>query len=404
MTAAPSIVDDAPFVIDVFTPDYSGRLDRFSNYNTAFFAKEWCGVGTGTITVPATHPMAGAFLSCDDTVVPVRATSHGRIWTGRVGHTLRDGPMGNQVVTATLVDEWPWFSSVLAWGDPLHPLNAQVTPTDDRTGPLETVVKGFIRDNMARLATAILPFYVVPPPVVDSSPVVTLSARFTPIDDLVLDVVKANNRSLLISMWMPGDPQPPGTTLTAPTLVVDIATTKDDARVTWSDTFGGVTGLTVNVSAPHAYMGIAGGTFTGLARILTAYTDPALAQSLGRAGFPEYFLNDTSSTPELVLAKLVEDMALHQTGQASIAVTVLDGAGGLKYGRDYHVGDIGGAAFSGVQSRDRITRVEESDDRTNGFSVTPIIGQSNIAASSSIAVLRTVAKLRSSINALNART
>jgi len=393
-----SLTDNDGFEVTLYDGSYTVQ-GVFRDYVTNFVTHEWNGVGTGTLAVREAHPVAAALMDCDTEVVPIRCTSHGRVWTGRVAHAILDGQIGNGVVTATLVDEFLWLRAILAWGDPTHALSAQTTATNDRTGPLETVVKGYVQDNATRLN---IPMYVVPAPTVDTSPTVTLSGRFAPLDDLVLGVMKANNRSLTIAMWMPGDPKPPGGFLGSPTLVVDMVVAVDNAQITWTDTFGGVTGRTVNVTSPNARTGIGGGSGVGLARILASYTDPAQA-SLGPFAFPEYFLNDTSATTTtLMMQKLQTDMTLNQTGKGSIAVTVSDGKPWV-FGRDYRVGDTVGAEFLGVSVRDRVTRVAESDDRANGFTVTPVIGTSTINQTSSTAVLRTIAQLRRQINTLNAR-
>jgi hypothetical protein len=318
-----------------------------------------------------------------------------------VAHAEKSGPIGSQTITATLVDDWAWFRALLAWPAPTQSLTSQPASSDVTNTPIDTAVKGYVQANALREGLAM---YVIPAPSPDPTPPINLSARFTPINELCTVPLTMNNRTLTIVMWLPGDPQPPGTTLTVPTLVVDIVGSQDNASLTWSDSFGGVTSSTVTVTAPTAVTALAGGAGALSARYFTSVTDQAAFTNQGNFAFREVFVDASSQAIATRVTQAASDsLAANNAGTAAYTFGVLDGAP-WSYVRDYKLGDIGGASLAGVEVRQRITRVTESDDATNGYVVAPVLGVVGSTETANVAILRAVASLAAALNTQNART
>jgi hypothetical protein len=389
----------AGFVVTVYDKAYN-KVGSINGYVSLSVSHDWNAVGAGTLIISEHDPLAGALLACNTSVVPIRVASVNGLWTGRVGHAELSGPVGAGTVTATLVDDWAWFRALLAWPDPTQPLTSQPASSDVTNVPIDTAVKGYISANAQREG---IPLYVVPAPSPDPSPPVNLSARFTPIDELCTVPLTMNNRTLTIGMWLPGDPQLAGTTLTSPTLVVDIVRSQDNPRITWTDTFGGVTSRTVTVTAPTAVTALAGGAGALAARYFTTVTDQLAFTNQGNFAFREVFVNASDQAiADRVNQAATASLDNHNAGLAAYSFGVLDG-NPWAYGRDYHLGDIGGASLAGVEVRQRITRVTESDDATKGYQVQPILGATSSTETANIAVLRAVAVLAAALLTQNAR-
>ena len=387
------------FVVTLYDKGYN-KVGSVNGYISCSVSHDWNAVGTGTLVLSEKHPLAGAMLACNTAVVPIRVASANGLWTGRVAHVELSGPVGAGMITASLVDDWAWFRALLAWPDPTLPLSAQPATGDKTNVPIDTAVKAYIRDNAKRQN---LPMYVVPAPSPDPTPPVNLSARFTPIDELCTVPLTLNNRTLTISTWVPGDPQPAGTTLTSPTLVVDITGSQDNPRITWKDTFGGVTSRTVTVTAPTAVTALAGGAGTLAARYFTSVTDQLAFTNQGNFAFREVFVNASDQAiADRVNQAAATSLDNHNAGLAAYTFGVLDG-NPWAYRRDYALGDIGGASLSGVEVRQRITRITESDDGTKGYQVQPILGVTSSTETANIAVLRAVAVLAGALLTQNAR-
>jgi hypothetical protein len=395
---------DTGFHITVYD-ELAAPLGFADDYLSCLVTRVWNGVGTGTLTIGEHHPLAGQFLACNTlTAVPIRVEGHDRLWTGRVTHADLAGPVGAGTVTATMKDDWSWFREMLAWPDPTADLQHQPVSADQTNQPLETACKAYISANAKRLR---IPMFVVPPPVVDTSPLVSLSARFTPIDELVTVPLTTHNRTLTIFLWQPGDDQPPGLpagqVLTVPILVVDITSPADNAEVTFSELEGAVTSRSVSVTAPTAVTAVAAGPGSLTQRLFTAYTDPNTTSNLGPFAAREVLVAASEvTTVDAALAKAKAVFGQTNIGTASVNVVVQDGQP-FTYGTDYLLGDVVGVTVRDVESRDRVTQVTESDDQ-NGFVVTPVVGNPQGGESTNVVILRTLAALAARLTTENART
>lgn len=407
----------APVLPKVQLPDQGGQGLRVAfydlNYTLQGYANDYesCAVtfqhldvGTGSLVVAETSPVVPWANLAGQQVVPVTVTDRfGNRWSGRVDSPSTDeGDGSSQTVpgsgltTITLVDEWSWFKRLLAapWGASTQ--MAYTAPSTDpefdiRTGPIHTVVKGYITDALARVygvdvsGIPLGPIVVVPPPIPDVSSVVTLQAKWTPIADLVTDTLHTWNWALTIRLWLPGDDPPVGlvTPLTAPTLVVDMHRGANNPWIIWDD--DNFLTRKVAVKSPASFGGVFGGDGSGTAQTFSAYVDAGLQASQGLFGFPEQFFSSSTSTAPQVQLEATE-------GSLAVDATVQDGAP-WTYGQDYIEGDIVGVRALGIDVRERVTAVQMVDDRDKGYRLVPTVGDDAATLTPTAQLFRSVREL-----------
>lgn len=197
-----------PLNLYVHNNDYTQRV-RIGSYISVELNEEFgLNAGTGTLTIPADHKLASRIMQCDTDVVPVTAEFNGWRWTGRVDSFEAGGKPGRETITANLIDDKVHLGSVLAFANTRTSLAVQ-GKHDHQRGPLESVVYHYLSENIARSG---LPAYLIMPPkrMEDRSPRVDLSARMTPLDSLLRDVLNQHDYGLVAQMWWPGQPFPKG--------------------------------------------------------------------------------------------------------------------------------------------------------------------------------------------------
>lgn len=380
------LVDQQALGFRVAVYDNTYTLQGYLNsYESASVAWQHLDVGTGSVVIGEGHPMVSflAVAQAQRHVTPIVVTTPGgQRWSGRVeavdiseGDGSTPSVPGQGKATITLVDEFAWLKRMFASPNGANAALTSMPLNDTRTGPIETVVKGFISDAIKRIGLSV--FYVVPAPASDSSPSVTLSGRFTELDQLIVDALRLSNRYVTMTVWLPGDPQPSGAggssgvTLSSPTIVVDIATGADDPTIVWrDDTF--IT-RKVSIKTPTASTAILAGSGTGTAQVFDTYKDTGLASDQGAFGFPEaYFTAGAATSAGATTQQDAQQQLLVTEGGIAVTATVQDGVP-WTYLTDYKVGDIVGVSALGLDVRQRVTKVEIVDD-AQGYRVVPTIG------------------------------
>ena len=197
-----------PLNIYVHNNDYTQRINLASYIDVEFTEEFGMDAGTGSITLPADHPLVPRLMQCHSDVVPVTAEYNGWRWTGRVTGFEASGTPGREIVRLDLTDDKIQLGSIAAFASTRSGLSVQKR-ADTQSGPLESVVYHYLSENIARSG---LPAYLVMPPkrVNDKSPRINLSARMTPIDALLRDVLNQYDYGVTARMWWPGQPFPEG--------------------------------------------------------------------------------------------------------------------------------------------------------------------------------------------------
>ena len=388
-------------LITIYDGDYT-RQGRVGDYISAEFTWAYLAAGTGTLVVQSDHWFVAQALTCYQSVVPVVVDAQGYRWSGRVASVAQKG---GDTAAVTLVDEWPWLQSLLAWPVPGNVITQQTVAFYELEGPLATTTAQIINDNAIRLGVPVIAIIDSP----DTSPTRLLKARMQPVADYVASALRADGWKLTATIWLPGDDQPTGVvphtgdltaavnTLTVPTVVMKIEECEAKPWLRWTESIGGISDDRVTADAPTAYRLVLGGDGQDEARIFAEYVNTARQTSLGTYGFPEAFSSQSGDATELAAAGPGADV--DYAGKSSISVTVQD-ATPWHYGLHYLVGDVPTLILPGLTLTDQpITSVTVSDKADSGFSFRPTIGESkemdavSMVASALAQVVREIRRL-----------
>lgn len=226
-------------------------------------------VPTGQLQLKGNDPLAELALSCYRTTVPVVIEAGGLRWSGRIDKAHdKFGAETPDVVECELLGDYVWLTRIIAWSNFLAPIFAQFPSRGTAMGPAISVIKWVIGTQVFRLQSGMWdllnnvsnlnldwrtwfgtflmqdlgddgrpglddvmrtlrhPIYVIPTnPLTDTSPFIALTWKFQKLSELIEQVVEDNGLSVEVTLWLPGDPQPPGVgafPLTVATIVVDV--------------------------------------------------------------------------------------------------------------------------------------------------------------------------------------
>lgn len=391
--------------VQVLSSDYTRILGTIPDYQTASTTWQRLSVGTAVL-VASERGIALEAYRCNPSVVPItfKAPDLPR-WTGRVVDargTKNTGQVGQMQIT--LVDEYKWMSQILAAPDPANPWSAQSGKSHDaRVGTLVGLAKYFIRANVQRLANEGFPVPIVHTLVDDAndtSPTLVLKGRNQTLDELWQDAMKMHGYNVTVTLWLPGDPQPTGMSLTQPTLVADIVKGRDQQYVRFTDEGGGVTSRLMAASHPQAMGSVVLGPGELQSRIFQKVmaTDGRVAAA-GKWGFPEVTIDATDADTADIRLQRGQEKNAETAGTNAVAVEIAD-ARPWKVGPklDYWINDLVRAEFSGVQVSDRIDRITVTDNHEEGYKVMATFGAGRDTESADARLARTIAEVRHRLN------
>lgn len=142
---------------------------------------------TASITVPAGHAINAALLA-DGARVIVRYRDEYTVG-GTVGLRSSKGAGATRTLTYQVSDDWQILADMLGWPVPGSALSAQSgAEYDVRTGPAETVVKGYLTANLARLSDAFAAPVTIAPDL-GRGATITSRARMVPLADALFPLV-----------------------------------------------------------------------------------------------------------------------------------------------------------------------------------------------------------------------
>lgn len=401
------------FSVRVLAPGATHNIDPIPDYESVSVTWQRLGVGTATIVMPERGRAAAQLMAGHTHMVPVIIEPVGHHdhrlprWMGRVAafSAVKDSKRIGQV-QATLVSEWKMLQKIIAPPVPASPWSNQTAAEHDvRTGPIVTITKAYIQANINRLAAEGRPTPLVIAPTVgaDTSPTVTLKARNQPLHELLLPELKVHGYDIQVALWLPGDRQPTGLTLTAPRLVVSVLSGRNQPYVRFTDTVGGVQSRMITGSHPQAMGVVVGGPGEKVARIFQKEmaTDTRVAD-LGIWGYPEEWLDATDADTAEIRTQRAQERLLELSGTAAVSVTINDGQPWFAGPQaDYWINDMVRAEFNGVAVSDRIDRVTATDNN-EGFRVSSIFGSARDTETADALLTRTIIELRRKIATLEA--
>lgn len=142
---------------------------------------------TGSVTLPAAHRMVGALSAPGTRVVAYYRDEY--LLGGPVRLASASGTGPQQTFTFQIIDDFRILSSLLGWPVPGSAITAQSgAEYDVRTGPAETVLKGFVSANLARVAAA-LPHTITVAASAGRGTTITVQSRMHPLADRLFPVV-----------------------------------------------------------------------------------------------------------------------------------------------------------------------------------------------------------------------
>lgn len=276
-TIAGNVLDNPPDDICVYVGSKTYQpIGEINDYLKLMYQFKRNAVGGAEILLKGTDPMVPTLLNCPQTVVPIWIESAsanyqtwdevvaGR-WSGRV-LTCEDkfGPIEGipdnrsvNTVQVLCVDDYSWLDKILCWPNFFLPIEIQFPSEALFIGPAVTCVKTLVAEQCFRLQSGIwdivndigsfdfdwtawfgrlnnsggdllkmlmTPIVVVPTdPITDTSPWVSFNGRMDTCATLIEQVCKDTGTNVTMTLWLPGDPQPPGLLipLTVPTIVMD---------------------------------------------------------------------------------------------------------------------------------------------------------------------------------------
>lgn len=367
---------DNPFEITLYDKAFT-RIGWVNDPQAINATPRHMAVGSASITVPENHRRAAAL-----TAKGTRAVIHYRgefcmsgIITGRSGFGPVDG-----LTTVTLQDDLCLVHRMLGWPAPASAISSQGTAQDTRTGPAETVAKGFIDANKAHLVD---PITVAADD--GRGDTITVSSRMARLaDQLLLQVDKAgvgltvrqSGGALVVDAYEP--------TVYPHTLSVDSATI---LKYSWSD------------ADPTMTSAIIGGPNENTAREFRRLVASALEAEYGYSleGFVDARQADTAGAMD------IEGQAALDAARATAGVKVeLSESGDFRVGPGgVHVGDLVSVALAGQSITEVLREVELSFDRASGPVVTPTIGEH--VDDPDLFLIRLVAELAAGVRDLRTR-
>jgi hypothetical protein len=331
-------------------------------WETATVTLDHLGVCAWDLTMDArvahrTGPGWGVFITLDREVIlsgsvedPERekdsATSPG---------TIRVSGAGDLAVVA----------GALAWPSPEAPLTLQSTRANTRSGPAETVIKGFVSANIGvnRAATrrdpaAPLARQVVVAPDLGRGSTVEYSARFTPL----MEVIRACHGGLGVAVTQQGED-----------LVFEVHPTVTRPSAVFSHHLGNLRAVRWRDAAPEVTHAIVGGEGTGVGRNLRVRSDSAAANAWRVAS--EEFIDQRSETSAAALNAAGDQAVADGRRTGIIAATLVD-TPRLRYGQHYGLGDrVTIMPEPGSAYTDQVTSVTiDADRRAGTLTITPAVG------------------------------
>lgn len=270
-------------------------------------------------------------------------------------------------LSVTGADDLAVVAAELAYPDPSAAATAQTAEShDSRSGPAETVIKGYVAANIgvgraAARADAAVPDAreVTVAPDLGRGGTVSARARFDPLMDLV--------RQVHGGLGVTCHQQDGG-------LVFDTVEPRDlSTSATFSFETGNLASCRWATGYPDATHVVVAGEGEGVDRIFRQRSDPAAAQEWRRVTRKFVDQRHTSDTAELDQAG---DEELERGSRTGIIAATLRDTPRLRFGEHYRLGDrVTISPAAGVVFTDIITSVTIIADTASGeLTITPAIG------------------------------
>ena len=307
-------------------------------------------VGTATLTVNLYHRK-----------IPLLGGQGNRLLIKYLGKPIMSGPIRSAqgqggpagTMSYTIEDDIRLMWRMLGWPVPGSALNAQGTTNDVRSGPAETVLKGYLGANAARLG---LPVVIAPDQGRGST--ISASIRMTPLADALLPSLSTSGIGLSVIQ-------------DAGHLLVDVYETSTYPQ-TLTELSGIVQEWSWSIQGPTVTRTIVGGEGVGTAREFNEQIAPGIESTW--SDIIETFTDDrdepdTSKLPAAGQATLADG---RPTAGLSLTLSETDS---FRYSETINRGDtVTVEVGPGIKVTDVLTQAKLNWDRETGFTAGPTVG------------------------------
>jgi hypothetical protein len=343
----------SPFTITLWTGTFQ-RIGWIGDPLAVTVTERFNDVSTGEITVRSDHHRVEA-LTTPGTRVTVDYGGR-QVLSGPVRSLRGDGPGIAGTVTAGVEGDFRLLQRVLGWPTPGSALTSQTTAYDVRTGPAETVLKGFVTANaITRLG---LPVAVVADQ--GRGATIKVQTRFHTLAERLLPAVEEAGLRVSIIQGLGG-------------LVVEVFEPVTYPHVL-SEASGVVRDWSWSVAGPTSTRVIAGDQGEATARSFTTTVDTA--RETEWRDVIETFIDARDTNDAATVDQRRADALAEGAPKRGLRVELAESAG-VKYGeRGLIAGCRATLGFGfGATITDTLREAVLSWTTDDGFQVTPVIGE-----------------------------
>lgn len=281
-----------------------------------------------------------------------------QILSGPLRTARTDGESGNRLITFQVQDDYRILQNMLCWPSPGSAIGSQGVH-DQRTGPIETVLKGFAQANITRLG---LPVTVAPS--LGRGPTVTVQMRNQKISEEVVPLLDAAGLGVRVYQSGAG-------------LVLDVYQ-PDVWPIDLSEGAGTLAGLSWTRTPPEVTRVVVGGPGDDAARVLRTRVNSA-AEALWGDVIEDFVdardIKDTDPNKLALLDARGDEFLAQAAAKAGLSLTLQEGEI-FRYGGDgIHVGDRVPVTISEGNAVTDVVRSATLSLSEHGFTSTPVVGE-----------------------------
>lgn len=342
-----------PFGVTIYNKSF-GFVGLLNDYTSLSVTPRHNGIGTADITVPSDHRRLPALAAKGSRLVITYEGEH--LMSGYLPTKEGAGPERAGQFTFHLKDDLWLLWRLLCWPVPGSALTLQGVKQDVRTGPAETVLKGYVSANKAHLVDSI----TVATDLARGSTITATATRMAVLADAVLALVDGAGVGVSVKQSGSG-------------LLVDCYTPTVFPH-TLSEQSGTITDWSWSQSDEESTVSIIGGPNENTSREFRRVRDSARETALGYS--IESFVDARSAENNTQMDEAGTDALAEAGPKSGFKVTLSEskhfrygGASGVRVGDQVTI-DVGGQTLTDVLREATLTF-----DRDNGVQIVPAIGE-----------------------------
>lgn len=339
--------------------DVLGELD---DYQRLKFVHRFQGISTGELAANRATPIADELLADGAGLVVLHDGEV--VVSGPIVKPKREWSSDGDRLDLGFVSDDVWLLRRLGYPSPLDG-DHTAAAYDVRTGPAETLIRGYVDDNLGPSALAARQVGLTLLPDEARGVSVTGRARFHPLLDVCRDLaIAGGDLGFRIRQAGAGDPTTDG-------LVLEIYEPRDLRRTAiFSAELGNLAGFVLDQAAPDANYVLVAGQGEGTARTIVEGGDTASQDRWGRI---EAFRDQRDTGDAGELTQSLETELAERASELEIKISPVDTAA-LTYLVDYGLGDTVRTIIDGVAFDEIVREVTVALEGGSAPTVQPKIG------------------------------